>query len=107
VDTSVISNLLQHFTEECNDECPAHIIIKNVLGKLEGTFALCVVDTDTNELYIARQGSVLHYNDNGDISTLGGEGFRLLPEGIIMTLKNFKNWEVIDTFETNSPFLFI
>jgi len=68
---------------------------------------LCVIDTDTNEVYIARQGSILHYNDTGDISTLGGEGFRLLPEGVIMRLSEFKEWKIADTFETKSPFLFI
>lgn len=107
VDTAVIPNLLQHFTEECNGECLAHTLIKKVLGRLEGTFALCVVDTDTNEVYIARQGSILHYNDTGDISTLGGEGFKLLPEGVIMVLSEFKGWKIADTFETKSPFLFI
>jgi len=107
VDTAVIPNLLQHFTEECNGECLAHTLIKKVLGRLEGTFALCVIDTDTNEVYIARQGSILHYNDTGDISTLGGEGFKLLPEGVIMVLSEFKEWKIADTFETKSPFLFI
>jgi len=68
---------------------------------------LCVIDTDTNEVYIARQGSILHYNDAGDISTLGGEGFKLLPEGVIMILSEFKEWKIADTFETKSPFLFI
>jgi hypothetical protein len=107
VDTSVIPNLLQFFTEECNGECSAPDIIKKVLSKLRGTFALCIIDTDSNDTYIIRQGSILHYNDNGDISTLGGEGFRLLPEGVIMMLKDFKTWTLVDTFETNSPFLFL
>ena len=107
VDTAVIPNLLQQLTEECRGECPAHTIIKRVLNRLEGTFALCVIDTDTNEIYIARQGSILHYNDSGDISTLGGEGFKLLPEGVIMSLRDFKEWIIVGTFEINSPFLFI
>jgi glucosamine--fructose-6-phosphate aminotransferase (isomerizing) len=107
VDTSVIPNLLQQFTEECQGECPAHEIIKRVLDKLEGTFALCMVDTDCNEVYIARQGSILHYNDYGDFSTLGGEGFKVLPEGTILMLKDYKTWEVVNHFEIRSPFLFI
>ncbi len=107
VDTSVIPNLLQQFTEECISECLAVSTLKRVLGKLEGTFALCVIDTDCNEVYIARQGSILHYNDNGDISTLEGEGFKLLPEGVIMVLKDFKTWEIADQFEIKSPFLFL
>jgi glucosamine 6-phosphate synthetase-like amidotransferase/phosphosugar isomerase protein len=107
VDTAVIANLLQHFTEECRGECPAHEIIKRVLGLLEGTFALCMVDTDCNDVYIARQGSILHYNDHGDFSTLGGEGFKILPEGTILMLKDYKKWEVVNHFETKSPFLFL
>ena len=107
VDTAVIPNLLQQFTEECSGECIAVSTLKRVLGKLEGTFALCVVDTDCNEVYIARQGSILHYNDSGDISSLEGEGFKLLPEGVIMVLKDFKRWEIADYFETKSPFLFL
>jgi glucosamine--fructose-6-phosphate aminotransferase (isomerizing) len=108
VDTAVIPNLLQHFTEECDGECPAHETIKRVLNMLEGTFALCMVDTDSNDVYIARQGSVLHYNDSGDFSTLGGDGFKMVPEGTILMLRDFKSWEVVDHFEINkSPFLFL
>jgi len=108
VDTSVIPNLFQHFMEECNEECPAPKIIKQALKELEGTFALCIVDTDSNDVYIARQGSVLHYNNSGDVSTLGGDGFKMLPEGVIMMLQsNHSKWEIADTFETNSPFLFL
>jgi len=107
VDTAVIPNLLQHFTEECEGECPAHEIIKRVLNQLEGTFALCMVDTDSNDVYIARQGSILHYNDQGDFSTLGGEGFKVLPEGTILMLRDFSRWDVVNHFETKSPFLFL
>lgn len=107
VDTAVIPNLLQQFTEECRGECPAHETIKRVLNLLEGTFALCMVDTDCNDVYIARQGSVLHYNDYGDFSTLGGDGFKLVPEGTILMLKDFRTWEIVNHFETKSPFLFL
>jgi len=107
VDTAVIPNLLQHFTEECTGECPAHETIKRVLNIIEGTFALCMVDTDSNDVYLARQGSVLHYNDNGDFSTLGGEGFKLVPEGTILMLRDYKTWDIVNHFETKSPFLFL
>jgi len=107
VDTAIIPNLLQHYTEECRDECPAHEIIKKVLNEIDGTFALAMVDTDSNDVYIARQGSVLHYNETGEFSTLGGQGFKVLPEGVIMMLKDFRSWEVVNTFEVKSPFLFL
>lgn len=107
VDTAIIPNLLQHYTEQCSDECPAHEVIKKVLNEIDGTFALAMVDTDNNEVYIARQGSVLHYSDSGEFSTLGGQGFRVLPEGVIMMLKDFSSWEIVNTFEVKSPFLFL
>jgi len=107
VDTSVIPDLLQYMTEECSGECPGHVIIKQVLELLEGTFALCIVDTDCNDVYIARQGSILHYNDVGDCSTLPGEGYKELPEGDIMMLVDNSRWEKVNEFKTKSPFLFI
>lgn len=107
VDTAVIPNLLQYFTEKCKDECPGHEIIKKTLNLLEGTFALCIIDTDCNDIYLARQGSILHYNDQGDFSTLGGEGFKVVPEGIILMLKDQNKWEAVNQFEVKSPFLFI
>jgi glucosamine 6-phosphate synthetase-like amidotransferase/phosphosugar isomerase protein len=107
VDTAVIPNLLQHFTEKCIEECPSHEIIKKTLSLLEGTFALCIIDTDCNDIYLARQGSILHYNDSGDFSTLGGEGFKIVPEGVILMLKDYTNWEVVNHFEVKSPFLFL
>jgi glucosamine 6-phosphate synthetase-like amidotransferase/phosphosugar isomerase protein len=107
VDTSVIPDLLQKFTEECVGECPGHEIIRRTLELLEGTFALCIIDTDSNDVYIARQGSILHYNDLGDCSTLPGEGYKELPEGDIMMLVDHKSWVKVNQFKTKSPFLFI
>lgn len=107
VDTSVISSLLQYITEDAQETLPNYVIVEKTLELLQGTFALCIIDTDCNDVFIARQGSVLHYNDKGDVSTLGGEGFHLLPEGTIMRLKNYNKWETIGTFKTQSPFLFI
>lgn len=107
VDTAVIPNLLQHFTEKCEGECSTPSIIKQVLNILEGTFALCIIDTDCNDVFLARQGSILHYNDKGDFSTLGGDGFEVVPEGAILMLKDYKSWEVVDHFEVKSPFLFL
>jgi glucosamine 6-phosphate synthetase-like amidotransferase/phosphosugar isomerase protein len=110
VDTSIIPKLLQYFTETQADnegELTAPEIIKATLNKLQGTFAVAIVDTDCNDVYIARQGSILHYNDSGEFSTMGGEGFRVLPEGVIMMLKDYEEWKVVDTFTTRSPFLFL
>lgn len=106
VDTSIIPALLQHFTEECTGLCPAHASLSKTLSLLEGTFAVICVDTDSNDIYIARQGSILHFNDNGDVSTIPGNGFVEVPEGIIYMLQDNK-WVQVDTFNLSSPFLFI
>ena len=106
VDTSVIPNLLQFYTETQSDLTQSQVI-KKVLTEIEGTFAVCIVDTDCNDVYIARQGSVLHYNEQGEFCTLGGNGFKMLPEGIILRLRDYKHWDVVETFEVKSPFVFI
>lgn len=110
VDTSIIPKLLQFFTETQaakDGELTAPEIIKLTLNKLRGTFALAIIDTDCNDVYIARQGSILHYNDNGEFSTIGGEGFKVLPEGVIMMLTDYSSWKVVDMFSPKSPFLFL
>jgi glucosamine--fructose-6-phosphate aminotransferase (isomerizing) len=107
VDTSIITGLLQHFTEQTDGYFYAPLIIRKVLELLEGTFALAIVDTDSNDVYLARQGSILHYNDKCDFSTIKGKGFELLPEGQIMMLRDFEGWEPIEEFKTKSPFLFV
>lgn len=107
VDTSIITSLLQHFTEQNEGFFYAPLIIRKVLELLEGTFALCIVDTDSNDVYIARQGSILHYNDKCDFSSIKGKDFELLPEGQIMMLRDFEGWEPIEEFKTTSPFLFV
>lgn len=106
VDTSVIPALFQYFTEECKGECPAHVAIAKTLDMLHGTFAIVCVDTDSNDIYLARQGSTLHFNDQGDVSTIAGEGFTEVPEGIIFMLQDSK-WVEVSKFHQSSPFLFI
>tara|TARA_R110000796_G_scaffold20781_1_gene61610 strand:- start:10433 stop:11104 length:672 start_codon:yes stop_codon:yes gene_type:complete len=111
VDSSLIANLLQLFVENqsvSNDNIDPVNAIKSTLTLLEGTFALSIIDSDTGELYIARCGSILHYDDKGNFSTIPGKGFKELPEGIIMRLdKAHIKWVQVATFETQSPFLFI
>jgi glucosamine 6-phosphate synthetase-like amidotransferase/phosphosugar isomerase protein len=112
VDTAVIVNLLEYFTELelKKGKIVVNIkrIIKNTIEKLAGTFALSIVSCDTNDVFIARSGSLLHYNNNGDFSTLGGEGFKELPEGVVMKLnKKTKRWNKMFKFKHDSPFSFI
>jgi len=109
VDTAIIPELLQQMMEKCTYKKPRPVYyIKKVLEMLEGTFALSIIDCDTNEVYLARSGSILHYNSKGDYSTLPGKGYREVPEGSILRLNTeTKRFNKVGSFEVKSPFLFI
>lgn len=109
VDTAIIPELLQHTMESCKYKKPRPVYyIKQVLEMLEGTFALSIIDCDTNEVYLARSGSILHYNSKGDYSTLPGKGYSEVPEGVILRLNTeTKRFNKVGSFKTKSPFLFI
>ena len=79
VDTAVIVNMLQLFTEtQTSKKVDPILILRRVLSQLEGTYALSIIDTDTGELYIARCGSILHYDNKGNYSTNPGTGYKEL-----------------------------
>ena len=111
VDTAVIVNVLEYFTQKILEDENRIIpekIIKSTLELLTGTFALSIIFCDTNEVFIARSGSIIHYNNKGDYSTMGGTGFKELPEGVIMKLNNkTKRWNKVSKFKFNSPFSFV
>ena len=109
VDSALIPELIQHFMETCKSKKPKPIqYIKKALDLLEGTFALSIIDCDTNEVYLARSGSILHYNSKGNYSTLPGKGYKEVPEGTILRLNTTTNrFNKCGTFDVKSPFLFI
>ena len=105
VDTAVIVELLEKFSR--TNKHPVGTI-KQALQFLKGSYALSMLHCYTNEVYIARSGSLLHYNNKGNYSTMTGCGYKLLPEGVIMKLnKKTKRWNKAGTFEYNSPFAFV
>ena len=105
VDTAVIVELLEKFTRSNKDPVK---IIQQALQLLKGTYALSMLHCFTNEIYIARSGSLLHYNNKGNYSTMPGTSYKELPEGVIMKLnKKTKRWNKVETFEHNSPFAFV
>ena len=109
VDTSLIVNLIQKFMEEdrtCSNN-PV-LYIRRALEVLEGSFAVSIIDCDTNELYIARVGSILHYNNKGCYSTIPGKGYIELKEGVIRRLnKKTRKFIKVGEFKHDSPFLFL
>ena len=109
VDTSLIVNLIQKFMEDDRSSKVNPVqYIRRALEVLEGSFALSIVDCDSNELYIARVGSSLHYNSKGCYSTIPGVGYTELDEGVIRRLnKKTLRFNKVGTFKHTSPFLFI
>ena len=112
VDTAVIVNVLEHFTQKEHSKGVVTVnpvpIIKKTLQLLAGTYALSMVFCDTNEVFLARSGSILHCNTKGDYSTMAGTGFKELSEGVIVKLNNkTRRWNKVGKFKHDSPFSFI
>ena len=112
VDTAVIANTLEHFTQTEHGKGTVIVnpvpIIKKTLQLLSGTYALSIVFCDTNEVFLARSGSILHCNTKGDYSTMPGTGFKEIPEGVIVKLNNrTRRWNKVGKFKHDSPFSFI
>ena len=112
VDTETIVNMLEQFTHIEHKKGKVLVnpkkIIKRTLEQLSGTYALSIVFCDTNEVFLARSGSLLHYNNNGDYSTLSGEGLKQLQEGVLVKLNNkTRRWNKVCEFQHDSPFSFI
>lgn len=109
VDSSLIVNLIQKNMEEDRTAGTNPVqYIRKALEECEGSFAVSIVDCDTNELYIARVGSMLHYNSKGCFSTMPGKGYIELKEGVIRRLnKKTLRFNKVGEFKHESPFLFL
>jgi glucosamine 6-phosphate synthetase-like amidotransferase/phosphosugar isomerase protein len=108
VDSALIVNLIQKFMEEDRDRGTNPVrYIRQALELLCGSFAVSIVDTDTNEVYIARVGSILHYNNSGCFSTIPGKNYMKLDEGVIRRLnKKTNRFNKVGEFAHESPFAF-
>tara|TARA_R110000787_G_scaffold125445_2_gene236577 strand:+ start:198 stop:875 length:678 start_codon:yes stop_codon:yes gene_type:complete len=112
VDTAVIVHLLEYFTQLAiakEKKIKPVKIIKNTLKLLEGTYALSILDCNSNDVYLARSGSILHYSKAGGYySSMPGSNLNPVPEGTILKLnKKTKKWNKAGTFDFVSPFSFI
>jgi glucosamine 6-phosphate synthetase-like amidotransferase/phosphosugar isomerase protein len=102
VDSSIIPALLNHFQKHRGS------IIKNVatvLELLEGTFGLWIFNSKTSDIFLARQGSTLFY-DNNSFSSVKGKGFEDIKEGLIYKFDE-KGTKEVGKFKVNSPFFVI
>lgn len=106
VDTSIIPALLSHFEKTFDVantiEKEAHLI-GYVLDLLEGTFGLWIVNKNTLNIYVARQGSSLFYDKNS-FSSAKGEGYKEIKEGVVYRF-NKKGMTSVGNFKVKSPFL--
>ena len=108
VDTSSIAMLLNQNSKKFSTMKPAERVevISETLGVLRGTFALAMVYLPKRAVYIARQGSILHYDSKGNFSTIKGDTFNEVNEGDIMHLVK-KTWTTVGKFKSTSPFVMI
>jgi glucosamine 6-phosphate synthetase-like amidotransferase/phosphosugar isomerase protein len=113
VDTSVIPSMLQEEWLKLKIEKKRRTsvdevkIIEDVLNRLEGTFALVIVNTLTLNVYLARQGSTLFINENGSYSSIQGKGWVELPEGKVVKLTKEYKFKEVGKFTSKSPFLIV
>ena len=77
--------------------------IASVLELLKGTFALWIVNTNSYNIYFARQGSTL-FHKGTNISSIKGNDYKEVTEGIIYEYKD-KGLEPVEGFVSDSPFL--
>lgn len=77
--------------------------ITRVLQRLEGTYAVWMYNTWSNNLYVARQGSTLFYKGT-HVSYIKGNGYIEVAEGTIYKYTP-TGYEIVSTFNHKSPFL--
>jgi glucosamine--fructose-6-phosphate aminotransferase (isomerizing) len=106
VDSSVIPALLSNF-EKMFDKADTIqnevLLISYVLELLQGTFGLWIVNMNTLDIFIARQGSTLFYDKNS-FSSAKGTDYNEIKEGVIYKF-NKKGCKPVGDFKSQSPFL--
>lgn len=113
VDTSTIVCMLQTEWDQLKSGKKARSsidevkIIETICGRLEGTFALAIVNTLTLNVYLVRQGSTLYINDKGSYSSIQGKDWVELPEGKIVKLTKEYKFKEVGKFESKSPFFIL
>ena len=90
VDSSIFPALLSHFEKTLfkvsNIEKESELN-SYVLNLVQGTFGLWIVNTNTLNIYIARQGCSL-FHDSNSFSSARGNGFTEFSEGVMYNFHN-------------------
>lgn len=100
VDSSIIPALLTHFAKKNEIKT----IIK-VLELLEGTYGLWIFNSESANIYLARQGSTLFYDSNS-FSSVKGVSYKEIKEGTLYKF-NMNGAKKVGEYKVNSPFFII
>ena len=107
VDSSLIPAILNELEFNkfgpCNTDEEEVLNLLYVLERLQGTFAIWVYNTNSRNVYFARQGSTLFYKGT-NVSSIKGRYYKEVSEGILYKLMDNKI-EPIEGFIADSPFL--
>ena len=80
-------------------------VVKSVLDRLSGTYALFIYNKTNNLIYIARSGSTLFYSpDCFEFSSVKTNQLDLVPEGVLYRYNDRKFIE-ISQLQINSSFI--
>ncbi len=106
VDSSIIPALLHYFENKsgwsCSSQEKEQLIIKETLPLLEGTYGVWIANIKTLNMYIARQGSTLFYDDNS-FSSVKGTNYEEVKEGTLYRFSK-KGVTKVGEFACKSPF---
>lgn len=115
VDTSVIVNMIQNESYKALTvntlkritEKEQIKIISWVCSQLEGSFACFIINKETSNVYLVRQGSTLFYNKD-NFSSVAGINMEPVPEGkilkLVKTTDGKQQYEIVGKFKSKSPF---
>jgi glucosamine 6-phosphate synthetase-like amidotransferase/phosphosugar isomerase protein len=101
VDSSLISSLINLYSKKCKNETDA---LCKSLSLLKGNFGLWVLNSKSNNVYLARSGSTLFADFiNNDFSSCKFNNFKSIDEGVLY-LQTVEGLTEVGEFKSNSPF---
>jgi len=108
VDSSVIPAFMEHLTRgkpiKRNIELMDNVV-KATLDHLSGTYSVTIYNKPNNLLYIARCGSTLFYNPDGDTySSVQSDNLEPVPECVLFRIYN-KQFKKITNLKNVSSFI--
>lgn len=101
VDSSLIPALIDHFCKQEKEDTKS---ICNALSMLKGNFGLWILNSKSNQVYLARSGSTIFADFlTNSFSSVRFENYKPIEEGVLY-LQTVEGLTSVGTFKTNSPF---